>query len=132
LEAVNNACTVGIQLWYTGATGRANVTCAGQFVQVSDRRLKQNIHTIPYGLKTINALRPVAFNWKQDNKSDIGLIAQDVQAVVPEEVSNVNKDGYLGVNYSGLVPVLIKAVQDQQVEIEDLKSQVAELRGSRR
>ncbi len=84
-------------------------------IQTSDRRLKNNIKPIRYGLEEVLKMQPVSYNWKQDGKSKIGLIAQDVQALVPEVIEGKETPKeYLGMNYAELVPVLIKAIQQQQ------------------
>ncbi|MEM6343598.1 MAG: tail fiber domain-containing protein [Bacteroidota bacterium] len=104
-------------------------------VNTSDRRDKTNIQQIEYGLQTVLALKPVSFNWINDPNPHpsrkLGLIAQDLQETVPEVVKThdfkVNEEtgdheeyalDRLGVYYSDLVPVLVKAVQDQQELIE--------------
>jgi hypothetical protein len=96
-------------------------------IQTSDRRLKENIRRLPYGLKELMQLKPVAYSWKSDPSSKkIGLIAQEVQQVVPEVVH----DGeYLGMNYGELVPVLINAIQEQEQRIEQLEARVRLLEG---
>ena len=61
----------------------------------------------------------------ENGKQKIGLLAQDIEKVFPELVSESN--GIKSVNYQGLVPVLINALKDQQSEIDELKSMVQEL-----
>tara|TARA_R100000805_G_C3622857_1_gene128247 strand:- start:484 stop:3783 length:3300 start_codon:yes stop_codon:yes gene_type:complete len=86
----------------------------------SDARLK-NVTGYARGLSVINKLNPVAYNWKVDNKSDEGLIAQDVEKIVP---SAVNKDpsGYYQMDYSKLVVYLVAGMQEQQEQIEQLQA----------
>jgi hypothetical protein len=106
-------------------------------IQTSDRRSKTNISNLNYGLAEVLQMQPVSFNWKNKNNPDIklGLIAQDLQKLVPEVVQSHiwEKDetsgvltrkelDRLGVYYSDLVPVLIKAIQEQQKIIDDEKS----------
>lgn len=112
----------------------------------SDRRIKSSIRDINYGLNTILKLRPTAYNHHNtltDEKSgatrlssesapDIGLIAQEVYKLVPEAVSKPASDDDLwSMDYTRLVPVLIKAIQEQQEIIESqnnsLKSQRSEI-----
>ncbi|MBU0765519.1 MAG: tail fiber domain-containing protein [Bacteroidetes bacterium] len=92
-------------------------------IQTSDRRQKKNIKDIEYGLPEIMRLRPVSFNWKEnDTGTRLGLIAQDVQKIIKEVVvEGDDENKTLGLNYEELVPVLIKAIQEQQAEIEQLK-----------
>ncbi|MBU0765522.1 MAG: tail fiber domain-containing protein [Bacteroidetes bacterium] len=93
-------------------------------IQTSDRRLKQDINEIEYGLSTVMNLKPVTFRWKskpQDGRK-LGLIAQEVIEVIPEVVDIGDDERQtLGLNYAELTPVLIKAIQEQQSEIEELK-----------
>lgn len=81
----------------------------------SDRNLKKNIATIKNPLEKIMKLRGVTFNWKKDNSTNIGLIAQEVEQVFPELITGT--EGNKAVAYSNLVAPLIEAVKAQQVEI---------------
>ncbi len=95
-------------------------------INTSDQRLKKNIQNLDYGLGKVMQLRPVTFEWK-DNSSGkkIGLIAQELQEIIPEVVEiGDDENKTLGVYYSDLIPVLVKAIQDQQSEIESLKEKV--------
>ena len=84
----------------------------------SDKKLKTNIKNIKYGLKDILKLRGVDFDWKEKRSGvhDIGVIAQEVQEVIPEIVKEVkdlsSNDSHLTVDYSKLVPVLIEAIKE--------------------
>jgi hypothetical protein len=73
------------------------------------------------GLKVINELNPVAYNWKVDGKSGEGLIAQEVQELVPDAVTGSEKDTYQ-MDYSKLVVHLIAGMQEQQEQIEKLQA----------
>jgi hypothetical protein len=106
--------------------GNGNVLVNGSVVHSSDLRLKENIETIPYGLDQVLQLQPKAYNWKakpnQDNKS-LGLIAQEVQTVIQEIVHEADdEDKTLSVSYTELIPVLIKAIQEQQEIINNQDS----------
>ncbi len=98
----------------------------------SDKRLKTNIIPITGSLGKISKIGGVSFEWKQgydenvQNKTNLGVIAQDVREVIPEIVKE-RKDGYLAVQYDQLVPVLIEAVKDQQKQIDELKQKLEEL-----
>ena len=102
-------------------------------INTSDRREKKNIKALNYGLAEVLQLKSVSFNWKNKNNPDLklGLIAQEVQTLIPEVVKahiwEVNEESgkrtkkqlnRLGVYYSDLVPVLIKAIQEQNKIIE--------------
>jgi hypothetical protein len=99
----------------------AGTITAGAFQVSSDERLKSNITTSSYGLKEILSLNSVQYD--KDGKHEIGLIAQQVEPVMPEFVSN-GEDGYKSLNYSTMVSVLIKAVQELSAEVESLKKQL--------
>jgi hypothetical protein len=106
------------------------VFAAGGVVQSSDGRLKENVAGLTYGLDAVRRLRPVAFTWKDgaDDRQHYGLIAQQVREVLPGIVTGGDGDnGILGMNYSELVPVLVKAVQEQQEEIDTQTGQIAAL-----
>ncbi|MBF0244504.1 MAG: tail fiber domain-containing protein [Planctomycetes bacterium] len=94
-----------------------NALYAGNTTMVSDRRLKEDIEDLDYGLDEILKLRPVSFAWKgkPEKGRRIGFIAQEVEAVIAEAV-NTGPDAAAtkGILYEGLVPVLIKALQEQQ------------------
>ena len=73
-------------------------------------------------------LQGVNFDWKNDGASDFGFIAQDLQKVIPQAVSDTNDDNaVMGVDYSRLTAVLVEAMKAQQSEIETLKSAIAKL-----
>jgi hypothetical protein len=101
------------------------VYATGGFSAPSDERLKRAIKPISYGLNEVLRLRPVTFEWKDQNdgKLNLGLIAQEVEVVIPEVVEKkMGETGTMGMQYSGLIPVLIKAAQEQQSFIQELKS----------
>lgn len=93
--------------------------------QSSDKRLKKNISTIDHGLEKITALRGVNYKLLRDNTSHVGLIAQEVEEVVPEVVSE-DANGMKSVNYGALVGVLIEAVKELSGEIENLKAKLGD------
>ena len=117
-----------------------NVWASGTY-QGSDARLKKDVQELPYGLKDLLRLRPVSYKWQDEAKGhdrQLGLIAQEVQKVVPEIVTTAGPAKMLGVNYTALVPVTIKAVQEQERTIEaqakliaDLNRRVAALEASK-
>jgi hypothetical protein len=115
---------------------------------LSDLRLKENISDANDGLSVITALRPVRYDWKtgygNNRKNQLGFIAQEVETVFPDAVSvweideptgEVAEDGepitekvdYKTVGPGALIPVLVKAMQEQQAMIETLKAKVAAL-----
>jgi hypothetical protein len=110
-----------------------NVYVTGTLTQNSDVRLKQGVRNLGYGLHDVMQLRPVSYNWKQtsDGREQIGLLAQEVEAVVPELVTTAHDaDQTKGINYIGLLPVMIKAMQEQQDIITTLYARVKALEQS--
>lgn len=99
---------------------------ANSFIYSSDFRLKKDIAPLNGALNKINNLQGVSFNWKNSGKPEIGLIAQDVEKVVPELVVT-GSDGLKAVKYGNIVPLLIEAVKEQQVEINALKAEISKL-----
>ena len=107
----------------TGLTYNAdtNVLIVG-----SDERWKDNIQTIDNPLEKVQQLRGVTYEWKDSGERTYGLIAQEVEKVLPELV-NTDEDGYKGVGYQNMVSILIEAVKEQQTQIDALKAKVDEL-----
>ena len=97
----------------------------------SDVRLKENVEDLNYGLKDVLNIRPVSFDWKEkrNGKHDIGVIAQEIEKIIPEVVEEVDslnsgEDTHKTVDYAKLTSVLIKAVQEQQQQINELKEKL--------
>ena len=100
----------------------------GKGASASDVRLKRFVHVLDYGLAEVKKLIPVSWLWKDvqvyGDRKEIGFIAQDVQALIPEVVSK--KDGYLGIDYPRLTAVLVNAIKQQQAQIDDLARKIEE------
>ena len=98
---------------------------ATEYNTTSDYRLKENVQTLENGLERLNNLKPVKFNWKEDGTSSEGFIAHETQEVFPDAVSG-EKDGekMQGMDYGRITPLLVKAIQEQQEQIEQLKNQI--------
>ena len=92
---------------------------ANDFIATSDERLKSNILTINNALDIVTQLRGTKFNKTGSDRAHIGVIAQEVQQIVPELVYE-NEDGYLGVAYANMVGLLIEAIKEQQQQINEL------------
>jgi len=118
-----------------GGVPAGTFTQAGVYVP-SDRRLKTDIEAISTGiLAKMMQLKPVSYRYKAeatDAKHTLGFLAQDVQSLFPELVGQSTdrngKNGYLSINYGGFGVLAVKAIQEQQTEIEGLKKENAELR----
>jgi hypothetical protein len=99
---------------------------AGNFNTTSDIKLKENVVTLENSLDKIKAMRGVSFDWKDSGKSTIGLIAQEVEQVLPELVEHNQEDDVKTVSYANIVAVLIEAIKEQQVQIDALKEKLGE------
>ena len=133
LELLNTGTTM---YWAFGGVKRFDFTASGNFsatgevsaYTASDARLKYNIRELD-GLSYINRLRPVAFYWNDkarelagDNRQHgYGLIAQELQNVLPDCVGNIYNSEFLGIGYEKLIPFLIAAVKQLSEEVKQLK-----------
>jgi hypothetical protein len=128
----SNTFYVGCNLDVLGDVYCDNLFAYGDVVASysSDERLKNNITPMTNCLEKVLKVNPVEFDWNEKQKAyeghDIGLIAQDVKKVIPEIVAE-KKNGYLGIKYEKLIPVLIGATQEQDAQIQELEKQVQEL-----
>lgn len=116
---------------YSGALNR---TSDGTLTTAtSDIRLKENVKTLKDGLDKVMQLRGVSFTWKSEPEAGtrIGLIAQELEEVIPELVFTNPTDGYKGVNYAELTAVLIEAIKEQQKQINDLKKEIKILKAGK-
>jgi hypothetical protein len=101
----------------------------------SDRRFKKNISTVSGALQKLSKLNPVNYDWRQDefenkgfnDKKQWGFIAQEIEKVMPELVKE-DKKGYLKLNYTGVIPLLTKAMQEQQTEMEKQQKEIDQLK----
>jgi hypothetical protein len=100
----------------------------------SDERLKDNIKVIKGSLDKIGEIRGVEFDWNDKSPAwarerghDVGVVAQEVQKIIPEIVIE-RKNGYLGVDYKRIVPLLIESIKELTSEVRDLKTEVDKLK----
>ena len=110
------------------------ITCTGTsttYSTSSDYRLKDVKDSIQNGLERTLALNPVEFAWKSDGTISEGFIAHEAQEIFTDAVTG-EKDGekMQGMDYGRITPLLVKAIQEQQEQIEELKQQINELRGN--
>ena len=98
---------------------------AGNFNTTSDATLKTNVETLSGSLDAVKSLRGVSFDWLENGGSEIGVIAQEVEAVLPDVVST-NDEGIKSVKYGNMVAVLIEAIKEQQAQIDELKAKLGE------
>jgi len=146
--------------WTTGWAGRKTATVKGNLINVqgditasgsitgsaSDERLKENITPIPNALDKVEQIRGVTFDWKDgveekglvtSNSHETGVIAQDVQRVIPDavapapfdrqvneetgETESISGEDYLTVKHEKIIPLLIEAIKELKAEVEELK-----------
>ncbi len=128
-----------------------NVLVTGTFSNPSDLMFKKNVRSLDGGLNKIMALKPKAYEMNVGKFKNVnlasgekyGLVAQDVEAALPELVTTgiapttLTEDGkqagkpvhFKSVDYLGLIPILVKAVQEQQATIQSLQNEISSLRG---
>ena len=124
-------------LTVSGATATGALTVTGAITATgditafytSDKRHKNNIQTIPNALEKVSKLNGVTWEWNDDvnevtkSTPKTGLIAQEVQEVLPEVVKT-REDGFLALDYSKMMGLLVEAIKEQQIQIEELKAQI--------
>ena len=138
VTASNNVTATGTvaaaSVTATGTVSAANVTASNNITATntvtaanvnttSDIRLKTKVKTLENSLEKVLQLRGVSYT--MNNETKIGVIAQEVQGVVPEVVTE-GSDGYLSVAYGNLVGELIEAIKTQQSQIEELKERLTQ------
>jgi hypothetical protein len=127
-EIGNNKLAVNGNGYFNG-----NIQATGEVTAytTSDKRLKKNIKTIDNALNIINKIRPVSFNWNDkakelnSSKTDIiefGMIAQELEKILPNTVKNMYNGKYKGINYIQIIPYLVAAIQELTEEINILKN----------
>ena len=105
------------KLQFQPSTGTFKATI---FTSLSDETLKTDIQPIENAIETTKQLNGVTFKWRDNNQPSLGLIAQEVEKVLPEVVNN-DADGIKSVNYSSLVGLLVEAIKEQEVRIQELE-----------
>jgi hypothetical protein len=101
-------------------TTSTGVTVTGDVNSTSDINLKKDIEVVTNATEMLNQLRGVKFTWKENDEKSVGVIAQEVEAILPELVKG--EEGDKSVNYSGLVGVLIEAVKELSARVEELEN----------
>ena len=118
-----------LQYGNTSSRGMSvGVVTATDFNSSSDIRLKENIQKIDNPIDKIVRIDGVTFDWKSDNKPSMGVIAQNIEEVLPELV---NGEDSKSVNYNGIIGLLIECVKTQQEQIDELNRRLDELPKSR-
>jgi len=120
---------------FAGLTINGAITATGDITAYysSDRRFKSNIQLIPNALEKVTKLNGVTWTWNEDvnevtkTTPNTGLIAQEVQEVLPEVVME-REDGHLGLDYSKMMGLLVEAIKEQQTQIHSLTLEIEKLK----
>jgi hypothetical protein len=122
--------SLGVGVAPNATDGRIDASNDIVAYQTSDQRLKENVTPIENALEKVKSLTGVEFDWIEEHKHihgyeghDTGVIAQQVQAVMPTAV-RTNDSGYLSVRYEKMIALLIEGMKEQQKEIDELKSKL--------
>lgn len=107
-------------LQYVPSTGNLS---AIQFTSLSDQSQKTNVKVIETPIDHVKKLEGVRFNWVHNNNPSIGLIAQEVEKIFPELIET-GEDGLKRLNYSSMIGLLIEAIKEQQIRIEELEKKI--------
>jgi hypothetical protein len=125
----NSSGTFQVQRGSDGTTmmsvDTSGTVSAANFNTTSDATLKTNVETLTGSLDAVKAMRGVSFDWIDSGNSEVGVIAQEVEAVIPDVVST-NDQGIKSVKYGNLVAVLIEAIKEQQQRIEALEARLGD------
>ena len=123
-----NGSNTDMRFWNGANEGVINDS--GNFVGASDEKLKKDIADITYGIDVVKALKPRKYKMKDTDKEQVGFIAQEVEAHVPEVITtgtNPNGVEQKGLSYGQLTSVLTKALQEAVAKIETLETKVTAL-----
>jgi hypothetical protein len=125
-----NSGALGVNVAPSATAGRIDASNDIVAYSTSDSRLKENITPIANALDKVKSLTGVEFDWKEETKDvhgyeghDVGVIAQDVQAVLPEAI-RTNDTGYLSVRYEKMIALLIEANKELAARVEELEKKL--------
>tara|TARA_R100000951_G_scaffold114424_2_gene118715 strand:- start:55 stop:534 length:480 start_codon:yes stop_codon:yes gene_type:complete len=136
-ECPDNMTNAGGNLQFsTGTTRRVTMTtggtlnATGDVIAYSDRRVKDNIQTIDNALDTVSKLRGVSYNRNdvEDKSKKIGVIAQEVEDVLPEVVQYSKDADVYSVAYGNMAGLFIEAIKELKAEVLDLKAEIKKLK----
>ena len=129
LGPVSNRVTIDIS---GSLSASADIVTDGDVIafNASDMRLKNNLKVIEGALDKIDGIAGYEFDWNDNSPGwarqrghDVGVVAQEIEKIHPEIVEE-RKNGYLGVDYKRLVPLLIQSIKELKQEVEELKKKV--------
>jgi hypothetical protein len=136
--AIGQSVATSASPTFAGLTINGAITATGDITAYysSDRRFKSNIQLIPNALQKVTKLNGVTWTWNDDvneitkTTPNTGLIAQEVQEVLPEVVME-REDGHLGLDYSKMMGLLVEAIKEQQIKINNLTIEIEKLKESK-
>ena len=105
------------KLYFNPSTGTINATI---FNSLSDIQFKENVSTVSNAVDIIKQLNGVSFTWKDNGNKSYGVIAQEIETILPELINH--SEGKKSVNYNGIMAFLIQAIKEQQEQINELKA----------
>jgi hypothetical protein len=108
------------KLYFNPSTGQLNST---DYNSLSDRNKKENVETLVDAINVINQINPVSFTWKDNGNKAYGVIAQEIEEVLPDIVST-SSEGVKSVSYTQIIPFLVQVIQEQHKEIQRIKAVV--------
>jgi hypothetical protein len=114
----NEAYVSSTKIYYNPSTGQLSAT---NFNSLSDINKKTDVETIKNGIKLVMELRGVTFSWKDNGQKSIGVIAQEVEKILPEVVHTTNT-GEKTVSYGSIVGLLIEAIKDLKNEVNEIRN----------
>ena len=119
----SNGDTTGkYMLWDQSAD---ELIISGTLTETSSREMKTNIEPIENILPAVLQMQGVKFDWKDDGQKDnYGFISEEVDEILPNLVSHDEEGKAQGIQYSKMTAVLLEAIKEQQVQIEELKSKI--------
>ena len=103
------------------------IRATGDVIAYSDARVKENIVTLENSLELVQKLRGVSYNKIGESEKKIGVVAQEVLEVLPEVVQQ-DSEGTYSVAYGNITAVLIEAIKQQQLQIDELKAEIKNLK----
>lgn len=121
--SISTANVSSTKLFFNPSTGTLSATA---FDSLSDLNLKTNVKKLTNAVSTVNKLEGVEFDWKDTNKHSYGVIAQQIEQILPALVTT-DPTGFKSVNYNGIIGVLIEAVKELSAETTELRQQIKRL-----
>lgn len=122
----------GMDFYVQNATVLAQLSAAGVWTNASDARHKENIRPIAYGLQQVLQLQPRAYNMIDSKVEQIGFVAQEVESVLPElvdtTINSVTGEERMTLSYGQMTAVLVKAIQELKAEVDQLKTELINLK----